>query len=433
MAIKHSAADAAKPRRILLLTPQLPYPPHQGTTIRNYGLIRHLAARHTIDLITFLAPDQVCPPDNPLYALCRRIATLLQPVRTLRQRTLDTLRSPLPDMALRLESAAMHTLVHHWLQESVTEPYDLVQIEGIEMAQYGRHALVAGAPRPRPQLIFDDHNCEYLLQQRNALTDLRQPQRWPAAAYSLIQWQKLRTYERRICRQADAVLAVSPVDKAALQQLAPQANITVIANGIDAIKHAAPSAAVAAQPPYQLLFTGKMDYRPNIDAVLWFARQVLPLILAQEPQAHFQIVGMNPHPRLDELRQNPAVTLMGGVASMAPYMQAAAVYVVPLRVGGGTRFKVLEAMAYAKPMVSTTLGVEGIELTNGCELLLADTPDAFAAAVVKLLRDRQQGGKLVQQLSTAARSFVERHYSWQQLIPQLEEVYTQVCSSRQGI
>lgn len=414
--------------KILFLTPQLPYPPRQGTTIRNESIIRQVAQQHTVDLLTFLAPGQEADQHSPFAKVCRRLAWLPQPIRSLQQRALDTLRSPLPDMALRLESPAMHTLVQEWLRDG----YDIVQIEGIEMAQYGFHALShAAGNNQRPFLIFDDHNCEYLLQQRNAFTDLRHPKRWVAAGYSLIQWQKLRRYERQICQRAHAVLAVSAIDQQALERLAPGAKITVIANGIDAAQPALPP-ATSHQPPGAptLLFTGKMDYRPNIDAVLWFADEVLPLILQQAPTVRFQIVGMNPHARLDRLRQQPAIELTGAVASIVPYMQAATIYVVPLRVGGGTRFKVLDAMAHGKALVSTTLGVEGLGVHNEVELLLADTPASFAAAVLRLLTDAQSGAPLGRQLGANASHFVKQEYSWEQIIPRLEAIYQQRQGSR---
>lgn len=414
--------------KILFLTPQLPYPPRQGTTIRNDGIIRHLAERHTIDLLTFVTPEQEPDHNSPLYRACRRIAYLPQPVRSARQRIIDTLRSPLPDMALRLESPTMHTLVQSWLADG----YDLVQVEGIEMAQYGFHALdrqLSGTKRPL--LIFDDHNCEYLLQQRNALTDLRHPKRWPAAAYSLIQWQKLHRYERQICQRADAVLAVSPVDQGALQHLAPDAHIAMIANGIT-IDQANTTSATHHLPPAMptLLFTGKMDYRPNVDAVLWFADEVLPLIVEQAPAVRFQIVGMNPHERLERLRQNPAIEIIGAVESVVPYFTAATIYVVPLRVGGGTRFKVLDAMLHRKAIVSTTLGVEGLGVSDGQELLLADTPATFAAAVLRLLADVNSTGMMSKQLGINAHHFVKGNYSWEGIIPQLESVYQQLQVKR---
>lgn len=408
---------------ILVVTPQLPYPPRQGTTIRNYNLIRGLAQRHTVDLLTFLAPGEELTPDSPLRTLCRRVGCVTQPTRTLWARACTTLTTLTPDMGLRLESPAMHALIASWTRQ---QRYDIVQIEGIELAQYG--LAVAGKRRHshRPALVFDDHNCEYLLQQRNALTDLRRPQRWLAAAYSLIQWQKLRRYEAAVMQGADAVVAVSAADRAALQRLGATTPITVASNGIDVTYY---QPLTPAPPPAPtIVFTGKMDYRPNIDAVLWFAQQVLPRVLAQAPAARFQIVGMNPHVRLDVLRNHPAIEITGAVADTRPYLQRAGVYVIPMRVGGGTRFKALEAMACAAPIVSTTLGVEGIGVRNGQELLLADTPEDFAMAVLRVLADATGSGVLRRQLGVQGRRFVEAHYAWETIIPQLENVL--VAASR---
>ncbi|HXF64629.1 MAG TPA: glycosyltransferase, partial [Caldilineaceae bacterium] len=297
------------------------------------------------------------------------------------------------------------------------DTYDIVQVEGIEMAQYARHA--AG----RAPVVFDDHNCEYLLQQRNALNDLRVPRRWHAAGYSLVQWQKLRRYEAQVCREAAAVVAVSGPDRAALWRLVPEAAITVIPNGIDLAAYP-PAEPDPADSSPTLLFTGKMDYRPNIDAALWFGRAVLPLILARRPDVRWQIVGLNPHPRLDVLRRLPQVEITGAVDDVRPYLAAAAVYIIPMRVGGGTRFKALEAMAAAKPIVSTSLGVEGLPVADGRELLLADSPLEFAAAILRLLDDRAQDGSLGRSLGAAARRLVADRYTWETILPALEQLYT---------
>ncbi len=413
---------------ILFLTPQLPYPPRQGTTIRNYNLILHLAQRHTIDLLTFLAPGEELTADNPLHTLCRRLAAVAQPQRSSARRAADTFSDLLPDMGLRLESAAMWELLQQWTAQTV---YDIVQVEGIELAQYGMHS--AGHQRGRgPALLFDNHNCEYLLQQRSAFTDLRLPRRWPAAAYSLVQWRKLRRYEAKVLQAADATLAVSAADKQALHRIAPQAAITVVSNGID-LDHYRPSADFSdaglpdAGAP-KLVFTGKMDYRPNIDAALWCAHEVLPLVLAQAPQAQLQLVGMNPHSRLDPLRSRPSIVITGAVDDTRPYIAQAAVYLIPMRIGGGTRFKALEAMACGKAIVSTSLGVEGIPVRDEQELLLADTPAAFAAAILRLIADLRTGGVLQRRLGAQARSFVEQHFGWPSIIPQLDDIYQTVAT-----
>ena len=420
---------------LLLLTPQLPYPPQQGTTLRNFNIISNLAQRHTVDLITFLSPGQKLESDSPLHQLCRRIDTVPQPVRSLSQRARDTLLSPLPDMGLRLESAEMHNLVQQRMRET---HYDIVQIEGIEMAQYGIHLRTprvnTGIRTPRVstghKVIFDDHNCEYLLQQRNCLTDLRIPLRWIAALYSLVQWQKLRRYEAAICRRSDAVSAVSPADADALHTLVPDVDFKVIPNGIDLDKFTPSAGRTDVTTPPTLIFVGKMDYRPNIDAVLWFGRQVFPLIRQQQADVSFQIVGLNPHPRLDELRTVPGVEITGGVDDVRPLIQRAAVYVIPLRVGGGTRFKALEAMACGKPIVSTSLGVEGIGVQNGEQLLVADSPWEFAAATLSLLADLQ--GERTAALCRNARKFVELFYGWEQIVPKFDEMYAKVEVKREA-
>jgi glycosyltransferase involved in cell wall biosynthesis len=162
-----------------------------------------------------------------------------------------------------------------------------------------------------------------------------------------------------------------------------------------------------------------MDFRPNVDAVLWFARQVLPRVREQAPDARFLIVGQRPHRRLDELRADPAITLTGRVDDVRPYIARAAAYVAPLRIGGGTRLKLLEAMAMGKAIVSTRLGAEGYPVSDRQQLMLTDAPDEFAAAVVDLLREPRRREALGQ----TARAFVEQKYDWRAIVPIVEAAY----------
>jgi glycosyltransferase involved in cell wall biosynthesis len=162
-----------------------------------------------------------------------------------------------------------------------------------------------------------------------------------------------------------------------------------------------------------------MDFRPNVDAVLWFTREVWPLIKAEVPDVHFSVVGQRPHRRLDPLREDRSVTLTGRVEDVRPYIADAAVYVAPLRMGGGTRLKLLEAMAMSKPVVATSLGAEGYPVTDQHELILADAPAEFAQAVVSLLHSPARRAEL----GHSARTFVQRRYDWRVIVPWLEQVY----------
>jgi glycosyltransferase involved in cell wall biosynthesis len=420
---------AIRSRKILVLTPQFPHPPHQGTTLRNYNLIAGLARRHEVHLLAFGELSQ--SRGTPLDDLCRSVKVVRPPQRSMVQRLEGLFLSRLPDMALRLPSAQFQAALAATLDE---ECPDVVEVEGIELAQYLFQVADGRRGGTDPLLVFDDHNAEYLLQQRAFETDWAQsrpggqgglkprPRRWIGAAYSFVQWRRLRSYERRACLAADRVVAVSDADAQALRSLLPNLNPIVVPNGVDLDFYTAPVPALDAERgpgESDLVFTGKMDFRPNVDAVLWFAAEVLPLIRREVPGARLWVVGRDPHPRLAPLREDPAVVVTGWVEDVRPYIAAAAVYVIPLRIGGGTRLKVLEAMAMGKAIVSTTLGCEGFDLTTGRELVIADTPAKVAAAVLALLRDPQRRERLGQ----AARRFAASRYDWRIILPRLERAY----------
>jgi sugar transferase (PEP-CTERM/EpsH1 system associated) len=408
--------DAAK--KILVLTPQFPsYPPHQGTIMRNYHLIAGLAARHEVHLLSFGDPAEV--KGAPVANLCKHVQVVPAPERSMSQRLGGLLFSTLPDMAQRLPSAAFQAA----LAATVTgERPDVVQVEGIELAQYLFQAAESRGGQRRPLLVFDDHNAEYILQQRAFETDVRQPGRWIAAAYSFVQWQRLKGYERGACEAADRVVAVSEADAGALQRLVPGLQPAVVPNGVDMAYYTAPTPSLESQDlpgTKDLVFTAKMDFRPNVDAVLWFAEETLPLIRRQSPETRFWVVGKDPHPRLAHLAQDPGIKITGWVEDVRPYIARSGLYVIPLRIGGGTRLKVLEAMAMGKAIVSTALGCEGFNVVSDQELVIANTPAEFATAVLALLRDPERRGLL----GRAARQFASSSYDWTMIVPQLEQVY----------
>jgi polysaccharide biosynthesis protein PslH len=399
---------------LLFLTPQLPFPPRQGTAIRNWGLINHLAERHSIWLLSFIEPGQ--SPETPeLRSACRQVVTLPVPRRT-RAGRLRTLLSLQPDMAHRLWSPEYAAALTTLLRQTA---FDFVHVEGIELASYLPFISRPLSDRPRPLTLYDAHNAEYLLQRRAFLNDLRLPARWLAALYSLIQFPRLKKFEGDVCSGVDRVTCVSAQDAAVLRRLAAKVQPVIVPNGIDIDAYAAnvPPAA-SGRPPY-LVFTGKMDYRPNVDAALWFAEAIFPLIRARRPEMQFCIVGQKPSERLRKLDAQAGVVVTGAVDDPRPYIAGAAVYVAPLRMGGGTRFKLLEAMALSRPIVSTRLGAEGFAVRSGQELLLADSPPAIAEAVLMLLNNPLQA----QTLAQAGHAFARAGYDWSTIIPRLEAAY----------
>ncbi len=399
---------------ILLLTPQVPYPPRQGTALRNWGILRGLAAHHRVSLLTFAAPDQEMTAPTPLADLVERVAIVPQPTRTTRARLRDLLTTRRPDLTLRLESTAFRQQLQTWLD---TYPFDWLQIEGLEMAPFlppipPPSTVYRRANLRAPSTVFDAHNCEYLLQKRAGSADLRRPRRWPAALYSAIQWRRLRRYEAAVCRRADVVVAVSEADARALQRIVPALDPVILPNGITVAEYAAFTDKAALRQP-AFVFTGTMDFRPNVDGALWFAAEVWPRIRTALPDAHCYVVGRHPHRRLDPLREMPGMVLTGSVPDTRPYINAAAVYIVPLLVGGGTRLKLLEATSMGKAIVSTTLGAEGFARPETA-MTLADAPSAFADACIRLAQDAAARAEL----EARARAYAHA-YDWDVLLPPL--------------
>lgn len=403
--------------RILLLTPQLPYPPHQGTSLRNYHLLRALARGHEVSLLSFA--EEELPDLSQLRTLCDVLPPVPVPTRTTGQRLRQLLTTGEPDMARRLHSTAFAESLSKALRET---QYDFVQVEGIELAwsiDLIRAHSTAG-------IVLDCHNAETELQRRAFGRDWRSVSRWPAAAYSALQIGRLARFEGEALRAADAILAVSETDRRYLAQRLgePEKAIAVIPNMIDVEEYRWPD-PVAEALRFDVVFTGKMDYRPNVDAVLWFAEAIWPLIRRERPEARWAVVGQRPHPRLESLRQLDGVILTGRVPQVQPYLAGAGVYVMPLRIGSGTRLKLIESMAAGCAVVSTTIGAEGFPVVDGREIVLADTAEAFAAAVLKLLADPARRAELSRQ----AERFAAR-YDWRQQTPLLDALYALLMAAR---
>jgi glycosyltransferase involved in cell wall biosynthesis len=297
----------------------------------------------------------------------------------------------------------------------------------LEMVAYGfwlRERFRAQG-RCFPAIVLDEHNAEYLLQRR-AAEIYRQAGRRLPSLYARVQAHRLERYESSACQAVDVVVAVSAEDRQALLNLVPEARISVVPNGVDTDAYAPlPAGPVSAAP--MLVFTGHMGFRPNVDAVQWFCDAIWPRIRAEVPQARLQIVGRDPTPAVRALDVYPGVEVTGPVPDDRPYIGRADLYVLPMRFGGGIRLKLLQALSMARPMVSTSMGAEGVEgLVDGQHLFLADQAESFALRAVQLLRDPS----LQRRFGQAGRELVVAGYDWRVLVPRFESIL--VSAAQEG-
>jgi len=398
--------------RILFLTPDVPLPADQGAKLRTIGLIRAAARFHQVDVLSFARSDEVAGDGAVQLAdVCHEVRLVDVPSpRPVIRRAVSFLFDPLPDIAHRLESEAFRSAL--WEQLS-HESYHAIQIEGLEMMPYLATARSAGK---RAHIIYDAHNAEMSLQRTVFQAEMRNPLRIHGGLYSLAQWSKLGTYERVMMNETDAVIAVSSADATKLRgrHVEPE----IIPNGVDTV-----SVPFHAPRPggNRLLFVGTMDYRPNADAARWLVYRILPAIRRARPEARLRLAGRG----ADRFRAE-GVDAIGYVEDIRPELEGADVMLAPLRMGGGTRFKVLEAMAAGLPVVSTPLGLQGIDAEPERHALVASKAGDFASAVTRVLDDPSLSGKIAH----SARKLVEERYDWSVIAPKYLALLSRVRRKR---
>ena len=396
--------------KILLLTQVLPYPPDSGPKVKTWNLIKYLSQQHRITLVSFVRGDQSAEVAH-LRRYCQAVHTV--PLeRSLLRDALAMGRSLLsgqPWMMVRDDRAAMRRLVDRLAAE---EHFDVVHADQLNMCQYARR--VPGAFK-----LFDAHNALWVLYRRLADTMAPGPQKWLLER----DWRLLKDYEGRVCREFDAVTAVIPQDKAALEEaMGCASDIRVIPITVDTDE----VARVARRPGADhVVHIGTMYWPPNVDGVLWFAREVWPLIRARRPATAFEVIGARPPQQIVSLAQNGnGIHVTGYVEDLTPYLAQTGVFVVPLRAGGGMRVKILNALAQGLPIVSTRLGCEGIRVTHERDILIADTPAEFADAVLRLLEDPA----LAARLSDNGRRLAETVYDYRVACRPLDAIYQQATA-----
>jgi polysaccharide biosynthesis protein PslH len=393
---------------ILVLAPFPPYPPRFGGAARVFHLVRVLAREHRVTVLCF-ASAQERAALGPLREICAAVHTVEYPPAFYQKRLyqLRSLFSRSYSFFLYYSSPMAAALD----AELARGRFDLVQFA---IGHLASHYVVPG----RVLRVIDEQNVEYRLLERIARHE-RSLLRW---GFNRVEARKLRREELAGCRRVDAVLTVSEVDRRTLAADVPGVPIRLIPNGVDTAYF---SQGTEPVDPTALLFTGAIDYRPNTDGVLYFCEKILPRLHAIAPEAVFTVMGKSPPPNVQALASD-RVVITGAVPDVRPWMRRAAVFVVPLRVGGGTRLKILEALATGRAVVSTSIGCEGLAVTPGEDILVADTPAAFADAVVRCLRDPD----LRARLGARGRALVERRYRWEAIGEELSDFYRELAGAR---
>jgi len=396
--------------KILFVTPFLPSPPRFGGQRRLDGLMRGLSRTHEVSVLAFNRTDEW--EQSSLEATrgyCHEVVTHSnldltdnREKRTAQLRSLASIHSYEHMIAARRKDFQL--TLDRMLRE---KRYDVVQVE---FAQTAAFRFSRGSAQ-NAVFVLDEHNVEYDILRRTA----RAPGELMRHVYNSLNWRKLAREERAAWRRFDGVVFTSRRDEELVQGECPGISTAVVPNGVDVNEF---SVSAGHGEPDTILFFGAINYHPNHDGVTYFIDEIFPKLRALRPNARFQILG--PGARQSVLdRQGNGVEVLGMVDEVGPYIDRASAVVVPLRIGGGTRLKIVEALSKGKPVISTRLGAEGIDVVHDQHLLLADAPADFAVQVARVLAEPELGARLGQ----AGRSLMEQKYSWTSIVHGLERFY----------
>lgn len=374
-------------------------PPDTGGKIRSYNILRELARQHSVTFFSFYSAH-----DGDVHSSLQEIfdQVICVPLSLPRPKSSGELR----DYILRLFSSEPYGITKYCRPEVRRRLHALIGEQSFDVivCDFLSAAGVVPWDWPGPKILFT-HNVEAVIWRRHY--EVAANPLWKAISW--VEWRRMEAAERRYLQLADHVLAVSDADRDAFASFLNPKKLTVIPTGVD-VDYFQP--LPVEEVPNSLAFIGSMDWLPNEDAILYFVEAIFPLIKQQCPEVFLEVVGRNPSRKLQAAAEREkSMRLTGWVEDIRPFVARAAVCIVPLRIGGGTRLKIFEAMAMGKAVVSTIVGAEGLPVESGQDILLADAPNAFAQSVIALLRDSH----LRRRLQTGARSLVQENYSWKRV------------------
>jgi glycosyltransferase involved in cell wall biosynthesis len=397
--------------KVLWFSHILPFPPRGGNLQRSFNLIREMSKSCEISLVAFNAQgeraDRVATYAAELSKYCGQVEIWELPFPRRRARWWGKLAlSPLYDDPFTSRELWSRELEARWRRLLDRHAGSLLHMDSLDLGMFARS--LDGFRK-----VLNHHNCESAMAERRAHRETNPLKR----AYLRLHAGKLADLERRLCHQFEVNTVVSELDGQTLRARNPRAHVHVVENGTDT-HFFAPGGE--AEEPRSLIFAGSLDWYPNLSAIRFFLREVWPLLRQQDPGVHLTLAGQKPPAWLTRLAaSNPSLRLVPNPEDIRPWVRRAAVFVCPIRDGGGTRLKILDAMALGKAVVSTSIGCEGLRVKDGENILVADTPHDFAQAVRSVLENED----LRRRVEAAARTLVEAEYSWERIAAHLAQAY----------
>lgn len=398
--------------RILFICSSLPYPPNGGGEIRLFNLIKRLSQRHAIEAIAIDHGSVRSDDIDQLKKYCSNVYVAPSDKRPKLLRWIRVgarLFKGEPFLTKYVVSSDLETVINRVTRDRV---YDVVHFENSNMARNLR--FLHAHQKAKTILSMQNITSIQFYRMFTAEKMLRKKIKY------FLTWFPMLSWEPMIAKKFDKIVTVSEVDKIILQALQPGLDISVVPNGIDTtVCHSSITGKLREK---NILIVGAMDYEPNVDAVMYFYEEIFPVIRKKMPECTLTIVGRNAPLDIQRLRSDRQVIVEANVKELAPYYERALVSAVALRSGGGTRLKILESMAFGTPVVSTSIGCEGLEVKNGHDILVADNPTDFANSVLEIMTSPALWGTI----SAKARKLVEERYDWDQISISLEHIYDEL-------
>jgi polysaccharide biosynthesis protein PslH len=396
--------------KILVITNTIPYPTTSGGALRNYNLLKRIAAHHQVWLATSLESPEELEGVPHLKEFCHEVITGLIQRKPKISHLPGLLRYFIKGWPLELKFRECPEVGKKIHEVCLREDFDIIQIEESRMALYLEY-LPKGQKSKKILTFYDigfAQSARFISLEKDPWL------RWRSRIYSF----QMEHWEPKYTQKFDLALTVSQADKDLLLGKNTRLRVEIIPNGVDT--HTYQPLPVYSLKP-NLLFIGNMSYLPCVDAAIFLVQKILPRLLENIPDIEIWIVGADPVPEVLDLA-GEKVHITGRVPDISPYYERSTLAVVPIRAGGGTRLKILEAMALGRPVVSTTIGCEGLDVVNGKHLLIADQPDDFANQIIRLIQDKDLYGRIV----ANAKALVSEQYDWDKISGKLMGLYEEL-------